>query len=70
LSEGDDTIFTGYEKTVEDILITKYRVVKSKGREICQMVFDKTPFYAESGGQTGIQDIFLQIMKKLRSLIR
>ncbi|MBP1666124.1 MAG: alanine--tRNA ligase, partial [Bacteroidetes bacterium] len=53
LREGDDTIFTGYEKTVEDILITKYRVVKSKGREICQMVFDKTPFYAESGGQTG-----------------
>ncbi len=51
--EGDDTIFTGYEKTVDNILIRKYRIVKSKGKEICQLVFDKTPFYAESGGQSG-----------------
>ena len=51
--DGDDTIFTGYEKTVDNILIRKFRIVKSKGKEICQLVFDKTPFYAESGGQSG-----------------
>ncbi len=51
--EGDDTVFTGYEKTADNILIRKYRIVKSKGKEICQLVFDKTPFYAESGGQSG-----------------
>jgi alanyl-tRNA synthetase len=45
--------FTGYESTESVSHLIKYRSVKQKNKELIQLVFDRTPFYAESGGQVG-----------------
>ncbi|MBP9991833.1 MAG: alanine--tRNA ligase [Bacteroidales bacterium] len=46
--------FTGYDGTsLEGALLARHRVVKAKGKEFCQIVFDRTPFYGEMGGEVG-----------------
>ncbi len=42
-----------YDFTDATIKITRYRKVKNKKGEFFQLVFNQTPFYAESGGQIG-----------------
>ena len=52
LSDGQ-SIFVGYASLETKANVLKYRKIKAKGKEQYQLVLDKTPFYAESGGQVG-----------------
>jgi alanyl-tRNA synthetase len=53
VGEDEKTEFIGYDHLAAEIRIVKYRSIKQKNKELIQLVFDKTPFYAESGGQVG-----------------
>ncbi|MBO4806234.1 MAG: alanine--tRNA ligase [Paludibacteraceae bacterium] len=52
LKEGESK-FIGYDFFEADIDVLRYRKIKQKNTELFQVVFDKTPFYAEMGGQMG-----------------
>ena len=45
--------FTGYDESETRCHILRYRHVRQKGREYYQIILDRTPFYAEMGGQVG-----------------
>jgi alanyl-tRNA synthetase len=54
ITEGDESMFVGYDETiVEGATVRAVRLLEQDGETTHQLTLDRTPFYAESGGQVG-----------------
>ena len=52
--DGEEEAFLGYDNLeLAGVKLLKQRTVKQKNKTMFQLVFDRTPFYAEMGGQVG-----------------
>ena len=52
-NEDEKQTFIGYDFLESEVTISRYRKVTTNKQDQFQLVFNVTPFYAESGGQAG-----------------
>ena len=64
VTEGSSE-FIGYDHLVSQSKLLRYRKIKQKNKDFYQLVFDKTPFYAESGGQVGDMGVFQSVNERI-----
>jgi alanyl-tRNA synthetase len=61
-------VFVGYDQDEATARLLRYRKIDKKGKTEYQLVLDQTPFYAESGGQTGDTGFLENPFDKVRVL--
>ncbi len=66
--EDTDTEFLGYDHLQAPARIIRYREVRDKKKAVFQVVLDKTPFYAASGGQVGDKGVLAGESETLKVL--
>ncbi len=66
--EEEESEFIGYDYLNSKVRILRYREVKDKKKTLYHLVLDKTPFYAESGGQVGDQGILKNEQESIKVL--
>jgi alanyl-tRNA synthetase len=64
--EGQE--FVGYDMLSAEVHILRYRMVKAMEAELVHLVLDRSPFYAESGGQAGDKGFLLSADEQIEVL--
>jgi alanyl-tRNA synthetase len=57
--EDEGVAFVGYDQMDSLCEVVKYRVISEKKGKTYQLVLNRTPFYAESGGQVGDRGVLI-----------
>lgn len=68
VNKDEGVEFIGYDFLESESKIIKYRQISDKKGDRFQLVLDRTPFYAESGGQVGDQGYLISDGEKIKVL--
>ena len=65
IKDFKDENFVGYDELECTCRIVRYRQVETKGQSLYQIFLDRTPMYAEMGGQIGDQGVLISGEEKV-----